>query len=297
MSQEFKAYSGNEFFLVDRFLSMIIHSDFFITNNVCDYFPFISKRIYIHHDIYDTPLTSKKKEAGLKQRLLKYNFVLVSSDLGKIVFENLFKQEQHKPEIISIGYLKLDFLIQKYKQKKNRSIVIAITNFNAFRDFSCIEYIVPLIDLLLKSTNYKIFFRPHPSNQSDKKVIDILKKFRNKKRFYLDKSKNYAKVYFNSSLMITDLSGTAYTYAFLTKNPVIFFSPNEHLLKTKGYDKINFFIDRNQIGKVYQKIEMFKKLANFDQKIYKKKILKLINKRDINIGSSKDKFQKFIKNN
>ena len=135
LSQEFKAYSGNEFFLVDRFLSMIIHSDFFITNNVCDYFPFISKRIYIHHDIYDTPLTSKKKEAGLKQRLLKYNFVLVSSDLGKIVFENLFKQEQHKPEIISIGYLKLDFLIQKYKQKKNRSIVIAITNFNAFRDF------------------------------------------------------------------------------------------------------------------------------------------------------------------
>ena len=282
---------------MDKFLKFVFFCDFFITNNICDYFPLLSKKIYIHHDIYDTPLTSKKKEAITKQRLLRYNHVLVSSELGKKVFKDLFKSEKIKPEILPIGYLKLDYLIKKYRKiKTHNNIVIAITNFKAFSDLSCIDHLIPLINLLLRFTKFRIFFRPHPSNQNETKVLNIIKRFKNNKRFFFDKSKNYAKVYFNSSFMITDLSGTAYTYSFLTKKPVIFFSPNEFTLKKKGYDKINFFKDRKQIGTIYKKIKMFKNVGKFQKKNYKSKILKLIDKRNINIGLSKEKFQKFIIN-
>lgn len=48
--------------------------------------------------------------------------------------------------------------------------------------------------------------------------------------------------------MITDLSGTAYTYSFFTKKPVIFFSQNEKLLNNLNYDQLSYFKDREKIG-------------------------------------------------
>ena len=50
----------------------------------------------------------------------------------------------------------------------------------------------------------------------------VLNKYSNYKKFYFDQSSNYSKIYLKSLTLITDISGTAYTYAFFTKNPVIF---------------------------------------------------------------------------
>ena len=66
--------------------------------------------------------------------------------------------------------------------------------------------------------------------------------------------------------MITDLSGTAYTYAFLTYNPVIFYHRKKKI-NYSYYKKLNYFKDRNKIGKVLNTIN---KIIIFLDKKYQK---------------------------
>ena len=73
--------------------------------------------------------------------------------------------------------------------------------------------------------------RPHPRDINKNFYQNLKKKKIRITNFFLfDDSNNYLETYNNSFLMITDLSGTAYTYAFLTKKPVIFFFQEEKIL-------------------------------------------------------------------
>ena len=96
---------------------------------------------------------------------------------------------------------------------------------------------------MLKNTSLNIIFRPHPSNLNSFKVKEINNLFKKNKKFKLDKSIDYSKVYNSSLCLITDISGTAYTYAFLTKRPVIFFREYKKSLEKK-YEKLNYFRDK-----------------------------------------------------
>ena len=51
------------------FLKFIYGVDIFLSNNVSDKFTSFSKKIYIHHDIFDTPLVEHKKENDLKKKI------------------------------------------------------------------------------------------------------------------------------------------------------------------------------------------------------------------------------------
>ena len=62
--------------------------------------------------------------------------------------------------------------------------------------------------------------------------------------------------------MITDLSGTAYTYALLTNNPVIFFSRNENYVNKTYYKKLNYYKNRKKIGIIIYKIKQLKSAIN-----------------------------------
>ena len=67
----------------------------------------------------------------------------------------------------------------------------------------------------------------------------------------------------NSKLLITDLSNIAFTYAFTTEQPVIFFSKNENKLKSDYFSKLYFFKDRKKIGAI---VENVSKLVNIIRK-------------------------------
>ena len=96
--------------------------------------------------------------------------------------------------------------------------------------------------------------------------------------------------------MISDLSGTAYTYSFLTNKPVVFFSNYEKDLSRLKYDDLNFFKDRNKIGFVVKDVKNLIKILkkNSSYKIKSKTILKNL-RVNFNIGSSKKNFNQFIK--
>ena len=282
------------FYIKESLLSYIYNVDIFLSNNVCDNFTRNSKRVYFHHDIYDTPLVEKKKEKEIAKRLSKYDFVLLPSIKSKYIFKKTFFNVKKKPKILYLGfYPKLNFLLKKKIRRKiiNNNIIIAPTNFCAFPKFTMQPYLENLISSLIKK-RYSITYRPHPSNIEEKKVLTLVKKFKNSKNFKLDTKFSYFNSYTSSNLMITDISGTAYTYAFLTKNPVFFYSPNEKIIQKSYYSNLSYFKDRHKIGKVFLNIKLIttflkKNQNNKFKKTFKRNILdiykKFFDKLDYNI--------------
>ena len=235
------------YFIKEGFLKFIFNIKIFISNNVCDNFTYKSKKIYIHHDIYDSPLIDPAKKIELVKRLLNYNYLFLP--INKYL--NVFKNKNKKIiKIYDVGYFKLDFLkkkIKKYKIKEN-SVIIALTDIRHIQSMSLINEIPGLIHLLLRKTNLKIIFRPYPANRKFKEILEIKNQFKNYKKFIFDDSDDYFKSYVTSKCLITDISGTAYTYAFFKKKPIIFFTKYEKILNKNKFSNLNYFKDRKKVG-------------------------------------------------
>ena len=245
-------YEKKDVYKIHPLLCKYIYGvDIFVSTYVCDYFSNKSKRVYIHHDIYDTPLTKKSNYKTLIKKFINYDLILTPSKISSKMFEKLFKFKKKKPNIISIGYLKLDYLLQQKKKFtiKKDSIIIAPTDFNAFKKYSIIQQLPELISFIIEKFNFNVIFRPHPSNRDDQNILNIKNKFITNKKFEFDTSENYIKNYRKSFCMITDISGTAYTYAFLNECPVLFFS---NKLIEKNYENSSYVQDRNKIGLIYK---------------------------------------------
>ncbi len=298
-SSNFKSNFVDIFYINQGYLRYIFNVDIFISLNIVDVFTKNSKKIYIHHSVYDTPLASKNKDNQLTKRLSKYDYILLSSKDAKNIFDKLFsKYYSVKPKILIIGYLKLDYLKKNNNVLKvQNKIVIAPTGIRSFPNLSMQKHLIKLITELLNLGKYLIVYRPHPSDFYNNDVLKISDLFRLNKSFILDRSSNYDYHYKTSKLLITDLSGTSYTYALLTNNPVIFFSKNESYLSNKTYyKKLNFFKNRVKIGEILKnENNLLYTLKKVEKKrnIYKKNIGD-IRKNIKNRGTSKDKLLKLI---
>ena len=288
-------FSKKNYFLVKPFFLKFIYGvDIFVSNNVSDQFTSFSKKIYIHHDIFDTPLVEPKKESELRKRLLKYDYIIVSNELSKKVFFNLFDKIDSHPKLLSSRYLKLDYFIKKIKvnhKKQCKKILIAPTNFKSFPSLTMQKNLEKLIYNLL-NLNFEIIYRPHPSNFYEKNVIKINGKFKNNKNFKFDQSNDYTKSFQSSDIMITDISGTAYTYIVLNSKPVIFFS-NEKEIKKLKYDKLNYFKFRSKIGYIIKDIKFIKRILK-NTKIYSNKKIEIENMRKNFLNQKKMDIRDFV---
>lgn len=270
----------NYFFVKSFLIEFIYGANLFISNIVSDKFTPGSRRIYIHHDIYDTPLVEINKEKQLKERLSKYNFIVVASNEGKRIFKELLKES--KVQINVSRYLKLDYFLNNIKIKKSKkikNILIAPTDFKTIPMLSIQSKLKNIIKILLKA-KYFVTYRPHPSNLKDKKTIYIKSFFVKNKNFKFDDSPNYLKTFENSDTIITDLSGTAYTFLVLNLKPIIFFSINENYLLKTNYIKLYYFKNRSKLGYIAKNEYNLLKVLKFKNfyKLKQKKILKFRNK-------------------
>ena len=287
--QDFK----NSFFINLGYLKYLKKIDIFISSYVVYEFPKSFKKIYINHDIYDTPMVDSSKESHLFSSLRYYDYIFLSSDIAvnsiqkKLNFY-LNDIQADKPKLINTGYLKLDHVNKILGKKKifEDSILLAPTLSSMITDFNCNEYIETIIKDILQNTNYRLIYRPHPGDIRDNKknmiIEKIFKKYQHNKLFELDINTSYLESYRKSFLLITDFSGTAYTFAFSKLRPLIFFSKNENLLKKSFYDELFFFKDRTEVGKIVQDLDSLIKdvhlmLDKLD--IYSKKISDLRSKR------------------
>ena len=294
---------GSFYIINNFFLKFIFGTNIFFTSYISDDFTPNSIRVYMHHDIYDTPLVNNKKLYEFYNRVIKYNYLFLPNKQSLKMFENLFaKFNENKvdkiPELFETGYYKLDFLNDKktfYQIKENQNIIIAPTNFLIWPEF-CINNLEEVIATLLRETKYKIIYRPHPSNWKHPDVINVIKKFSKFEKFKYDNSIDYFEIYLNSKCMITDLSGTAYTYSFFTKKPVIFFSQNEKLLNNLNYDKLSYFKDREKIGFLYENLSgLVNSVLNIKNGNYdKKNSIESLENNFTYLGKTKDRTKNLI---
>ena len=286
----------NFYFINESFLKYFKNLNLFISNYICDIFPKETKKIYIHHSLYDTPLTGRKNEIQTINRLKKYDFIFLSSKKMVKSFVNVFKIKNKNIKIIPTGYPRFDFF-NKFKLIKKKNIIIAPANFLAYPDHTMIYDIEKIIELIKRLSDLKIIFRPHPANRIYFKkncknvyIDKIISKYSNDKNVLFDFSEDYSKSYSESLFMITDLSATAFTYSFLTLNPVLFYSPKENLFK-KNYKSLNHYRDRKKIGEVANNISSLDKSLKKILKDHKKysSSINLIRKKIDFIGKSKAK--------
>ena len=225
------AQHKHQYYIKYGSLKYIYNVDIFYDNVCVDLFTNKSIRIFMHHDIYDSPIIEKKKESNLFKRLIKYDFIFLSNNKNMLMFKNIFKKHNSDlnnkiPNLMEAGYPKLDYLKKKIKQNEliKNDIIVAPTLYNHVEKYSMFDDLKKIIEILLINTTSKVIFRPHPTNKKTPIVLKIEKNFKNEKNFRFDTNNDYFDTYTKSMCLITDISGTAYTYAFLTKKPVIFFS-------------------------------------------------------------------------
>lgn len=81
----------------------------------------------------------------------------------------------------------------------------------------------------LTDAGVKVVFRPHMESWRDQdrdEVESIVDQFDGHPLFALDRSGNYFETYAQSHMMLTDISGTGFTYAFTFGRPALFFAPD-----------------------------------------------------------------------
>lgn len=300
-SNEIKKYQ-NSFFLDLGYLSYIPFKNFFLKNInffLSSYLTYIyppySKNIYISHDIYDAPMINKKLEKKMFIRINKIDYIFAGSEVSKKYLYNQLKKynKNIKPKIFNTGYLKLDHVFNKNKlvnKKKNKSygknILIAPAYSYNYRTYNISKILINLIDYLIYDQKKIIIYRPHPldlTNKGDINMVEkIMDKFKNNKNFKLDRNVSYLKSYKESDFLLTDITSIAYTYAFSSEKPVIFYSPKEKLIKKDRFLNIHYINDRPGIGIICKNFNEIKNAINkFTKKriFYKKKIITMRKKR------------------
>lgn len=197
--------------------------------------------------------------------------------------------------LVPAGYPKIDLVLNQAAtiQKPIGSVVTIV--YAPTHVYSVNETMASLrrhgqeiIDSLLKA-GFRVIFRPHPVSfkDADSSLIqDILKKYSSNPMFVVDQSKSYLEAYSNADLMVTDLSGTGFTFGLSFLRPTIFFAPN---VKVEiGFQGIQFD-DRDKIGEVVNSVsELIKKVELIKNKNLSTEIMNYRNATIFNINSSSE---------
>ena len=273
------------------FLSRV---DLFISAYAVYIFPPNSKNIYISHDIADAPMVNKEIEKKIFLSFFsKIHFIFLPTNATVKYFSKkiqlfLANKKLKTPKIINTGYLKLDHVRRELDLINNKkdSILLAPTFSFMLKNLNMSNDLINIIDNLLNKTKNKIIFRPHPLDLTKKGninyVTNIVNKFKNYKNFKVDLSNSYLNSYSKAKFLVTDFSSTAYTFAFSTLRPVIFYSKNEAKFKKTEYNNLAYFKDRLQIGHISKDVARLTKLINKSNLVNKKmknKIFSLRKKR------------------
>tara|TARA_B100001057_G_C22865499_1_gene956314 strand:+ start:3549 stop:4721 length:1173 start_codon:yes stop_codon:yes gene_type:complete len=297
-SNEVKNYD-KAFFLNLGYLKFIHNIDIFLSSYVVYEFPNSLNKIYINHDIYDAPWVNPETEKKLISTLIRYDYIFLSSDIAisdlnkKINQHHNVKNDENKISLINTGYLKLDHVYKNLKENNTveESIMLAPTLSSMLIDYNLDKFVDSIIEEILKNDEFKLIYRPHPGDliNKEKKIIikNIYEKYKNQSNFSLDDNTSYLESYKKSKILVTDFSGTAYTYAFSKLRPVIFFSKNEEKLKKSELNELFYFKDRDVVGKIIQDID------RLNEEIYS--INKLINQYSTEIDLLRSKRIKFFK--
>ena len=306
-SYEILKNNKSSFFLDINYLKFIPFNKFFLQKVnlfISSYVNYVflpkAKNIYICHDMTDSPMINLSLEKKLFLSLGKLHYIFLSSSIVVEYFMRKFLQFDHNvndvPALINTGYLKLDKVMKELKEIKNikSHILLAPTFSGQMKNYNMSSKLDTVIDNILRSGE-KIIFRPHPldltTNGKIKDIHKIVEKYNINSNFFYDNSHSYMDSYSKAKILITDFSGTAYTFAYATLRPVVFFSKNENKFSKSKIADLFYYQDRSSVGLVCQNInQLLKSIVKINAKkeYNKNKIFNLRKKRIKYVNKSLD---------
>lgn len=170
--------------------------------------------------------------------------------------------------LISSGYPKFDRILIQVSDLKSSTmqrftVVYAPTLTNeSNKSFASLNSHGEQIIKSLLDAKFKVIFRPHPVSliTSDAITIEPIKsKFTENPYFEFDNSKDYLGTYSKADLMVTDFSGTGFTFSLSFLKPSVFFAPC--ISAELGLHGIQFE-EREKLGGVARSISDLLKLIN-----------------------------------
>jgi hypothetical protein len=223
-------------------------------------------RVYVLHDIHDSPLGDAAAVQEIATNLQAYDYVFAPSAAVVDVFKQVIPMAdtgaagRRQVTIVPGGYMKLDRFMREFEARRvdAKSLVYAptVTGYG----FDDIGSLVPsgrdiVAALLEAAPDHEVIFRPHPHTLQTDAVRQIVDEFRTNPRFTLDDdASSYVGTYARARLMVSDLSGTAFTYALATLRPVVFCSFNEPAVQRR-FGELRYFRDRDRVGYVVRDLE------------------------------------------
>lgn len=177
--------------------------------------------------------------------------------VGQFQFDEIRAAERlyglPEKKLIAAGYGQLEQLYESYRKmeptKRSRPKVLLAPSWQPDNILdSCLD---PLLDSLLTGA-YDVVVRPHPEyvKRFGPRMDDIVARYRDKDvTFELDFSGNSS--IFDSDVLITDWSGTAYEFSFVTGKPAVFIDTPPKI-NNPDYVKLDIepleFTLRSQVG-------------------------------------------------
>lgn len=180
--------------------------------------------------------------------------------VGEFQFDEIRAQERvyklPEKKLIAAGYGQLEQLYEKYtsmqpvKREKPKVLIAPSWQYDNILD-SCLD---ELLDNLL-GKGYELVIRPHPEYvkrykpSMDRIVAKYKEKIGDDFKFELDFTSNDS--LFDSDVIITDWSGTAYEFSFITGKPSVFIDTKPKI-NNPDYEKLGIepleFTLRDEVG-------------------------------------------------
>lgn len=202
--------------------------------------------------------------------------------------------------LVPCGYGLFDNMLADYQKTSrpedvNKEILIA----PSWQEDNILEScIVPMVEQLAVS-KYHITIRPHPEfiKRFPAKMNQVINNIGNGKYSNLDIETDFSsnKTVFDADLLITDWSGIAYEFSYVTKKPSLFINTKMKVLNEDYVRYEHQPLDitlRNKIGISLEKDEInqlndaIKRLLESDSAYYKDQIQKLVDTYVFHIGES-----------
>ncbi|MGD0504549.1 MAG: CDP-glycerol glycerophosphotransferase family protein [Steroidobacteraceae bacterium] len=191
------------------------------------------------------------------------------------------------------GYPKLDLMLDAPKTKRPNlgeglTAVYAPTHVIASNErlASLRRHGARIVDALLAG-GYRVIFRPHPISfvDEDRALVDrIAAAHAGNPKFSLDRSKDYSRTYASADFMVTDLSGTGFTYSLTFARPCLFFAADEDA--ERGLYGAQFD-DRHRIGAVVRTdAELLEKAAELSRIDMREQLERFRDEFVFNVGKS-----------
>lgn len=183
-----------------------------------------------------------------------YDYIYCTGKHHVEEFRDLFRNKGLSGKcLIPGGYPKLDELLERTRKldtpDSNRVIFAPTLLSEATENVSLMTQAHQLVAWFV-SNGWSVLFRPHPINlEAGNKYLPVFEELINAYRdcdtFEVDRTKDYVESYSRSSLMVSDVSGTAYTYALGFGRPVVFV---ENLLDS-AFAQGLLYKNRHRIGR------------------------------------------------